>query len=78
MFTAYLMPAAALTLAAPAALAQSNAEPVVATAAAASVGASPSAKFCIKEVPTGSRIAKKTCKTRDQWLDVGVDVLARR
>lgn len=30
-------------------------------------------KYCIIEATTGSRIAKKKCRTRAEWLLVGVD-----
>jgi len=30
-------------------------------------------KYCIIEATTGSRIAKKKCQTRAEWLLVGVD-----
>lgn len=37
---------------------------------------SPQAKYCIVDTVTGSRIAKKVCKTRDAWMrDDGFDPL---
>lgn len=31
-------------------------------------------RYCIVETPLGSHIPKKTCLTREQWLDRGVDL----
>ena len=44
-------------------------------------GASPTAtdktKYCVVDTLTGSRISKKTCHTRKEWLAQGFDPLAR-
>ncbi|OYY91046.1 MAG: hypothetical protein B7Y45_04980 [Sphingomonas sp. 28-66-16] len=34
-------------------------------------------RYCIVDTPTGSRIARKTCHTRSEWTDLGVDILAK-
>ena len=34
-----------------------------------------SRKYCIDTVTTGSRIPKRQCQTRAEWLDDGVDPL---
>jgi hypothetical protein len=39
---------------------QANASPTAAP--------SPQTKYCIVDTVTGSRIAKKVCKTRDAWM----------
>ena len=33
-------------------------------------------KYCIVDSPTGSRLTKKSCRTRDEWMKRGVDPLA--
>jgi hypothetical protein len=35
-------------------------------------------KYCVVDSITGSRIARKICKTRDAWLDQGFDPLAKQ
>ncbi|CUS44266.1 MAG: hypothetical protein V4610_14520 [Pseudomonadota bacterium] len=30
-------------------------------------------KFCVVEATTGSRVAKKICRTRTEWLALGFD-----
>ena len=30
-------------------------------------------KYCMKTETTGSRILKRDCRTRGEWLDLGVD-----
>ena len=32
-------------------------------------------KYCIDTEATGSRILKRDCRTRSEWLDLGVDPL---
>lgn len=32
-------------------------------------------KYCVVDILTGSRIAKKVCKTRREWMAEGVDPL---
>ncbi|MEO7688863.1 MAG: hypothetical protein ABIS51_06215 [Sphingomonas sp.] len=34
-------------------------------------------KYCVIDTPTGSHISKKICRTRKEWLDEGVDPLAK-
>lgn len=31
-------------------------------------------KYCIKTTPTGTRMSRKTCKTREGWAREGVDI----
>lgn len=33
-------------------------------------------RYCVQSTLTGSRIARKVCKTRAEWLDEGFDPLA--
>ncbi|WP_353203172.1 hypothetical protein [Sphingomonas sp.] len=39
--------------------------------------ATPAKKYCVLDERTGSRIARKTCKTREAWLEEGFDPLAK-
>jgi hypothetical protein len=67
--------AAGLTLAA----APTTVEPREAPPAPAPVSAQakPATRYCIVDTYTGSRIPRKLCKTRDQWMDQGFDPLVR-
>lgn len=47
-------------------------------APAAATAASDTQLYCVIDTVTGSRVAKKVCKTKAQWLDRGVDVTAGR
>lgn len=41
----------------------------------------PGVKYCLQyDAPTGSRISKTECKTKAEWIELGVDVevLARK
>ena len=50
----------------------------VSAAAAAPKAAAPK-KYCANIIPsTGSRMAKRTCKTKTEWADEGVDVTASK
>jgi hypothetical protein len=40
------------------------------------VARSKQVRYCVMETTTGSRIARKTCRTRDEWLADGFDPLA--
>ena len=43
-----------------------------------SAGPSPQTRYCIVDTITGSRIAKRECKTRDAWMrEDGFDPLNR-
>jgi len=35
-------------------------------------------KYCVKEAFSGSRVVQKICKTKQQWMDQGVDITAVR
>jgi hypothetical protein len=75
---AFAVPACAmLALAQPAGAADGAAAAAAAGAATASVEAKASGtkKVCINVVPdTGSRMARRMCKTRADWADEGVDL----
>ncbi len=75
--------AAVLALASPAAAnqaggeapAQTAASTVLAGAAGATAAPAPKAKkYCIASEITGSRLARKSCKTAEEWKAEGVDV----
>lgn len=34
-------------------------------------------RYCVFDTTTGSRIARKTCRTREAWLTSGFDPLAK-
>ncbi len=40
--------------------------------------ATPAKKYCVVDYNTGSRLPRKTCKTRDAWLEEGFDPLAEQ
>ena len=43
-------------------------------------GGSPSVaqtRYCIVETPTGSRLQRRECRTRKEWLDRGFDPLVK-
>lgn len=84
MFQAKLI-AVAIALTAPVAVAAKDA-PVVKAPAAATAAASPergtarteradALRYCIKDTVTGSRISRKECRTRSDWLARGFDPL---
>jgi hypothetical protein len=33
-------------------------------------------RYCIAEAPTGTRMVRKTCLTKAEWLDQGIDPTA--
>ena len=35
-------------------------------------------KYCVMDETTGSRVARKTCKTREAWLAEGFDPLVKQ
>ncbi|WEK01899.1 MAG: hypothetical protein P0Y59_09545 [Candidatus Sphingomonas phytovorans] len=43
------------------------------TANASADAAASKKKFCVVEATTGSRVAKKICRTRTEWLALGFD-----
>ena len=80
---AFLIASAALLAGAttvPALAAPRTAEPPAATAPATDMPshvAKPT-RYCVVETLVGSRIPTKVCKTRDEWLDQGVDITKPR
>ena len=53
--------------------------PVVASGAVAPATVRPPAtRYCVVSEVTGSRLTRKVCQTRAQWLDQGFDPLAKR
>lgn len=52
---------------------EANAEaPAPATAKAQAEG--DKRRYCVRSNPTGSRITREKCKTRDEWAKLGFDV----
>lgn len=68
---------AAATLAVPAIAQEPSAPRASAVAAPAQVGgtAAGERRHCVKDTPTGTRIERKDCRTRTQWLAYGFDPL---
>ena len=58
------------------ALAVDRPEPTVAPAPAPDAQLKP-VRYCVKGVITGSRLERRVCKTRAEWLKEGVDPTAR-
>ncbi len=55
----------------------SAATPVTDTGATMATDASPTKRYCVISPPiTGSRLSRKTCMTRADWLKEGFDPLA--
>lgn len=79
---AFAVPACAmLALAQPAGAANGAtvASASAASAAGAQTKASETKQVCIKVIPdTGSRMARRMCKTKAEWADEGVDLDARK
>lgn len=46
-----------------------------ATPAASDAAKASRVRYCIDTTPTGTRLAKRTCMTRAEWLATGVDPL---
>lgn len=70
-FAAGVIAVVALTMIAGSAQAAEPTPNVDATAAAKATptaAPSPQTKYCIVDTVTGSRIAKRVCKTRDAWM----------
>lgn len=70
------------SFAAPASAAEQGSDKVasskVALSAAATVTARPAEKkYCVVDTFTGSRLAKKVCKTQREWSEEGVDIASR-
>lgn len=69
----------AATLAVPAAAQPETAPRTPAIAAPAQAGGAAAAKketrYCVDRATTGSRIKRRTCLTRDVWMEQGVDPL---
>lgn len=78
-FTAGVIAIAALTTIAGSAQAAGPTPKVDASPAAnatPTAAPSPQTKYCIVDTVTGTRIAKRVCKTRDAWMrEVGFDPL---
>ncbi|MBB5710613.1 hypothetical protein [Sphingomonas xinjiangensis] len=75
--------AAALTVGATAALATpedpSKGAAKSSAAAAAPFKASTKTKYCVVDATTGSRIPRKDCRTRDEWIALtGIDPVAAK
>lgn len=47
-----------------------------ATASTAAPAKSDARRYCITETPTGSRMPRKQCQTRQEWANEGVDIAA--
>ena len=80
MLTYSITLAAALALGSPAGAAGAPEPTAAATPraddrAAARAQASP-VRYCIESTPTGTRLKRRTCYTRKEWLDHGLDPLA--
>lgn len=74
MIRTTLIAAAALTVATVASAEpkpEANGEPIVAKTA-------PAQRYCVVDTPTGSLIARRECKTLEQWLAVGFDPRAKK
>ena len=72
-----MMATVGVLLGAPA-LAADRPEPTVATTPAPAPDAqSKKVRYCIKDAITGSRMERRICKTRAEWLQQGVDPTAR-
>jgi hypothetical protein len=58
------------------------ADTVTAAAPGSAAGSTPVAtkpkRYCIDATYTGSRMPKRSCKTRDEWMKEGIDPLAAR
>lgn len=78
MIKTFIATLALATLATPA-LAADPETPAAAPVASVPAGgaAAGKTKFCIVETFTGSRIPKRMCKTRAEWLETGVDITAK-
>lgn len=64
---------AAATLVAVPAFAATSDTPVVLASAAPIAQPRATQRYCVVDVMTGSRIARRECKTLDKWLARGVD-----
>ncbi|MCP3731696.1 hypothetical protein M9978_14810 [Sphingomonas sp. MG17] len=71
--------AAAILIAAPALAETKPGTPTPAAGESSEQAAAQDKRYCAKHSATGSRIAKKVCKTRAQWIDEdGFDPLAQK
>ena len=64
LFTAALSLGATVAYAAPADPSKAS----VASARVAAAKASPNTKYCVVQTFTGSMLARKVCRTRDDWI----------
>ena len=83
--TAFAVPACAMLAVAHPATAADNVTAAATAAATTSSAATDKAKaadarkYCINVIPdTGSRTARRMCKTRAEWADQGVDLDAQK
>ena len=75
--TTRLAIAAALTLAAGAVPASAATPAATAVAAKSAATVKPAAKrYCVEDTHTGTRIPRRTCRTRADWLALGLDPAA--
>lgn len=65
---------AVLAAATPIAATASDSTSAPTTGAPAPAPTEAKTKYCIVETPTGSHTRKKTCLTREEWLNRGQDV----
>ena len=80
MFKVYLLTAAAVLSVVSAPVSARDARPTTSPEPTAE-NARPRAeasrvKYCVMDETTGSRIARKICRTREEWLSEGFDPLA--
>jgi hypothetical protein len=71
----FALAAAMLATTASAQAADAKDQPVASATDTGGAQAATPKRYCIKDTPTGTRIEKKTCKTREEWLDTGFDPL---
>ncbi|MFA5963982.1 MAG: hypothetical protein WC804_08200 [Sphingomonas sp.] len=72
-----LIGGAALAVAAPAMAASSATDTTGSGTKTEQAKPKPEQRFCVVSEVTGTRIPKKTCKTRKAWLAEGFDPLAK-
>jgi hypothetical protein len=76
VFDAAALPALALSSGAIAGAPKEPVDGIGNSVAAAPAPVAKETKYCVVTKTTGSRIAKKDCRTRKEWLDTGFDPLA--
>lgn len=78
MFTAMIALAAAAALPGSAAAPKSAPSEVATPSGSETTAARPNLRYCTVEVPTGSHLRVKTCKSRQEWLDLGFDPVGKK